>query len=438
MRFKILFKIFVFVFLFLLLTVPVAFFLRDDTNSYSRVLFHEFYEQKNIDYLICGASHVSHGVEANRAGEYLGKSVFNTGTPNQLIDGTYAIVRQAVKLYKIEKIFLELDFAISCSGKFTDRKGFKSSYIVASGLKDFPIRTDYLLHCSSPEYYFSSFLPIGKDKLLTLNPKKVFGKVKSLITGDYFKYIYNEVGSEYAGKGCVLDLEEIPDGGFSNYYDSLPIYIDGISDDWKNTIEKMSNLCRENGIDFILYSMPGSDFYLNELGNYDEYYKFCRDFAAERNLPYYDFNLAKPEILSLSDSDYHDDNHLSKKGVYVWTDFFCDFFSEKYKEEKCLEKYFYSSYAEKMAESPEKIFGLHMITSADRKTMEITPITNLADKKRITYDVYALTGGEESLLAQNSINTSIALPAGKSGKIRVISYLDGIKQNDCTENFAAF
>ena len=304
---------------FFFLTVFIAFFLKDDVNSYARMLFHEFYAQERIDYLLCGASHISHGLEATVARKHFQKEIFNAGTPSQKIDGTYAILQQAVKRYKIEKVFLELDFAITTDDAFAERTGFKAEYIVASGIKDFAIKTDYLLHCSSPAYYLNSFLPIGKDKLLTANPAKILKKIKSVVSGEYFKYIYEDDESEYAGRGCVLDLEEIPNGGFSNDEREGRIAVEKISDDWKNTIDNIIALCKENGIELILYSMPGSDFYLNERGNYDEYYAFCRDFARERGFTYYDFNLAKSEILSLEDSDYHDDNHLSKKGVYKWT-----------------------------------------------------------------------------------------------------------------------
>lgn len=431
-------KTFLFILIFFLLTIPVAFLLKDDANSYARVLFHEFYAQDRIDYLICGASHVSHGVEANIASQKLGKKVFNAGTPSQKIDGTYAILRQAVKLYKIEKVFLELDFAVATDSPVSERNGFKAEYIVAGGIKDFAIKSDYLLHCSNPSYYLNSFLPIGKDKLLTLNPKTVAGKIKSLVTGEYFKYTYSEDGSEYAGKGCVLDLEEIPDGGYSNYAKEGFIPVTSISDDWKNTIEKIITLCQEHEIELIMFSMPCSDFYLNERGNYDEYYSFCRNFVNERGFAYYDFNLAKPDVFSAVDSDYHDDNHFSKKGVYKWTDAFCDFFGSKVSEKDSLEKYFYPSYSEKMLNTEERIFGLYMIASDDRKMMEITPIVNNVDSKRVSYDVWAITGTEEMLLAKDSVQNIIVLPSGKSGKIRVVSYLDGIKQNDCTENFASF
>lgn len=60
---KICFKVCLFVIIFFVLSLGLAFFLKDDANSYSRALTHEFYKQDNIDILFCGASHVSHGID---------------------------------------------------------------------------------------------------------------------------------------------------------------------------------------------------------------------------------------------------------------------------------------------------------------------------------------------------------------------------------------
>lgn len=437
-KLSLLLKIFLFVFVFFLISFPVSFVLKDDAKSYARLLFHEFYSQDNIDYLVCGASHVSHGVDGIKASDFFNKNVFSTGTSQQQIDGTYAILRQAVKLYKIEKVFLELDFAITCAPAFSQRKGFSAEYIVSDNLRDFGIKSSYLLGCSRPKYYLNAFLPIGKDKMLTLNPKKVVFKMKSLFAGDYFEYTYTDEKLEYAGKGCVMDSDFVPDGTFSDiqYEPFIPVF--AVSSDWKKTVEKIIDLCRKNEIELVFYAMPGSDFYLNQRGNYDEYYSFCRDFTAGKGFAYYDFNLAKPEMLSLSDSDFCDDNHLSKKGISVWTDVFCDFFSSKYKEENALEKYFYSSYAQKMGDMPDRIFGLYILIGEDRKSLVIEPVKNHVDSSKITYDVYAICAGETITIAEKSSETQFPLPAGKAGKIRVISYIDGVKQNDCTENFASF
>ncbi|EID84120.1 hypothetical protein MSI_24350 [Treponema sp. JC4] len=65
-------------------------------------------------------------------------------------------------------------------------------------------------------------------------------------------------------------------------------------------------------------------------------------------------------------------------------------------------------------------------------------MVNHVEPSLITYDVTAICNGQEILLAEKITETSIKLPAGKSGKLRVTSYLNGTQQNVCTENFAAF
>ena len=91
-----------------------------------------------------------------------------------------------------------------------------------------------------------------------------------------------------------------------------------------------------------------------------------------------------------------------------------------------------------MQEMDERIFGLYVIECDDRKSLEIIPVKNHVDSSKITFDVYALCDGETITLAEKSTDTIFPLPDGKSGKIRAISYIDGVKQNDCVENFASF
>ena len=106
-------KIVVFTIIFYLLCICISAIFRDDYASYGRILMHELYEQDNIDIMYCGASHVSHGITAKIADRENGKNNVSSGTAAQTINGTYAILRQAVKLYKIEKVFLEIDFAVA-------------------------------------------------------------------------------------------------------------------------------------------------------------------------------------------------------------------------------------------------------------------------------------------------------------------------------------
>ena len=162
-------------------------------------------------------------------------------------------------------------------------------------------------------------------------------------------------------------------------------------------LNQICNLCKENNVELVFYSMPGSDFYLHEKGNYDNFYFEIKDFLNSLGYDYYDFT-----------------------------------------DKITREDMFYTSYTQKVAAQPDTIYGLIYHFSDDKKMLSIEPVKNHVGSSRITYDVYAMCVGEEITLAEKSNNTTFALPGGKSGKIRVISYIDGVKQNDCTENFAAF
>ena len=434
-KIKTIIKVPLFIIVFFMLSNCVAFILKDDSESYARILMHELYEQENIDILYCGASHVSHGITPVIADQKNGKNNFSTGTASQTIEGTYAILQQAVKLYNIEKVFLEMDFAVSAKYAKNNRNGFSADYIVSDYLKDPKIKMDFYKSISSPKYYINHILPIGKDKHLTLNPSKIYKKIKSISSGEYYSYVYKSKDSEYDGKGCVLNKDYIKNGTFSNNVKESKINLQNISDEYKNTIDKIIGLCKEKNIELIFYSMPCSDFYLAEKGNYDEYYNFCKNFLAERGFEYYDFNLAKEKYLNLEDEDFSDDNHFSKQGVYKWTQVFCDYF---FTDTISKNDMFYSSYTEKLQNQNDKIYGLYLIQSKDKKSITITPLINHVNKEDITYDVYFKIDGKEELIEQNISNDNILLPSGKTGKIRVISYINGIKQTDCIENFAAF
>ena len=47
----VIFKLLMFVLFFYFITIPVAFLLKDDSESYARILMHELYSQDNIDIL---------------------------------------------------------------------------------------------------------------------------------------------------------------------------------------------------------------------------------------------------------------------------------------------------------------------------------------------------------------------------------------------------
>ena len=179
--------------------------------------------------------------------------------------------------------------------------------------------------------------------------------------------------------------------------------------------------------------MAGSDFYLNEKGNYDEYYFFLKNFLAGIGYEYYDFNLCKEKYIQFQDSDFSDDNHLNKAGVAKYTPFFCDFFMGKLD----LNDLFYSSYKEKMDNQADKIFGLILNEREDKKSLDIIAVANHVSMDRITYDVYLEKNGESFLLYEKTNNSNVIYPNAETGLLRVVSYMDGVKQTTASRYFTA-
>lgn len=427
-------KIMVFTAFFFLITSILAFLIRDESNAYTRVWMHELFQAENVDILYCGASHVSHGITPKVADEIWQKSNFSTGSAGQNIKGTYAVLRQAIKLHKIGRVFLELDFAVATYAPAKEKSGFKSEYSLAHYIRDPKIKFDYYISMSSPKYYINTLLPIGKDKHMTLNPKDLFQRYKSFFNGDYFSYVYKDEDADYDGKGCLLDKRPVAAGTFSNSYDEGPIRIESISDEWICTVDKIIALCRQNNIELTMYSMPCSDFYLAEKGNYDEYYRFLKEFCGNRGFKYYDFNLAKEKYLRLLDEDFHDDNHLSGLGVYKFTKAMCDYFTGRIPQDDM----FYASYSDKLKAQEDRIFGLVIKPSDDKKAVTITPMVNHVSDGHICYDVVAFYDGKSEILKEKSRDTYIDLPKDKSGKLEVAAYLDGKKTNMATVHFVSF
>lgn len=428
-RYKRFVKLIIFFVLFYFLCVVAAFFLKNDTVCYSRTIGRDFWKQQDIDILVCGASHVSHGIDARIADKKFNQNIFNSGTSSQSINSTYAIIKQAIKQYDIKKIFLETDYQISCIPVPDELKMTTKDFLVMDFLRDKKIKNDYIFESSSPRNLLNAYLPIGNYKEMCLEPKKIGKKIIYLFNGKYNQIDYKTKNTYYAGKGCLLDKEFIPDGGF--YATSLRGGVNPISSYWKDYVIKIINLCKKNDIELFFYTTPLSDFLLYQLGNYEDYHNEMKSFLENLGYYFYDFNLCKPEY-SMSDSDFYDDNHLNKYGIKKFTECFCSVFAEKMD----LEDIFYKTYSEKKLNSKDKIFGL-LITNLDN-TFCLKPITNVSDLSRIKYSV-TLKNNENKLIVQNkSPSSNFILPDYKSSEMNIISYLDDKIQNTINIKFNKF
>ena len=420
-------KVSFFIIIFFIICNILSFFLRNDRNKYARLVMQDFYDQENIDFLLCGASHVAHGINPQLAKEYFSGNVFCSGTSAQKMPATYAVLKEAINKYKLKKVFVDLDFgmAIGQQINFFDKKPSVDIYLVSTYLKNKLIKYEYLLKATSPKYYLNSILPIGVDKQIELDPITIVKNLKSKITGEYYKYNYEAEDATYVRGGVIMETDFIKNGSFYSLAKNITPITNNLNEDWKNAIKKIISICEENNISLTFYSSPISDFFLNASGKYDTYISNIKQFLNEYGYQFYDFNLCKEDYLTLSDNNFYDNNHLNKTGIEKFTPVFCNFFTGKI-EQKDL---FYNSYSEKLQNQLPHIYGL-VINKENETSIKIQPVSNIANQKNIFYDIFEIDKKDENQIYTKTSNTTISYPKSTK-KLKIISYYKTEKQTEC-------
>lgn len=430
---KIFFKFCIFITGIFIIANILVFFLKDDKNTYSRLVMYDFYDQEQIDYLFCGASHVSHGVNPQFLSKELNKNCFCLGTSAQKISTTYFLIKEAINKYNPKTILVDLDFgmAIGEPKPFFEKKPSKDIYIVSSYLRNPLIKTQYLLSMTAPKYYINSFFPLGIYKDISLDPKVFIENIKSkIITKDYFNYTYKSKDSTYQRGGVILKNSQIEDGSFHSFEENISKIPESLNIEWQKYVKKIIDLCKQNDINLFFYSAPIPDYFLTVSGDYDLYHSFVKSFLASYGYVFYDFSLCKPEYLNLKDSDYYDYNHLNKDGIEKFTCIFSDFLAEKITSERL----FFSSYKEKKENQKPSIYGIVIKQNEETGLISINAVSNISVPGKISFAVYEITSDDEKLI--NSKKTADGITFSKQpGKIKIKTFYEDAVQTNCTVDF---
>ncbi len=329
-----------------------GYLVNDDTRSYTRVLMHELYGQEKIDSIFIGASHVYRGLNPWIVDEAWGENTFNLSTSSQAINSSYAMLKEANKVGDVRRCYLEVSAGMVCQDKETRQDNATASYIISDYMRPSIDKLIYILNAVGPENYINAFCPARRNWRKIYSFRVMGDTFRSKGQTGYKEYDYVENETEYyAGKGFVYSNDVVAYTGT----EAPPVITENhISKDYLFYFAKIVQYCRENNIELICFSMPMTEFLIEQFGDYDSYLKQARDMCGKYGVPYYDFNCADPSILDLQDSDFKDENHLNGKGAEKFSQVFADFFAGKISGREL----FYSSYKEKMVDSKD-IFGYH-------------------------------------------------------------------------------
>lgn len=341
----------------------LSYILIDDLDDEVRYAMHELYEQEEIETLFLGSSHVFCGYDPRILDEISGENTYLAATPVQKVDGSYYLLKEALKNNQIKKVYLDM-FYLQYRDIPAERGSIQMQWIycITDNMKNNWNRIEFLLNASDCENYIEGFLPSARYGNYLLDRKRIERVIKSKRSSEYINY-ENVPSAFYKGAyvipGGVGNPEMIAD------LDNLEVAESIISEYSLKYLNKIVELCKEEEIELVLVTTPFTDFYVQALGNYNTFYAYMKEYAKTNAIEYCDFNLCRPELLVMEKDDFVDYHHLSGKGAVKYSTVFAEMMASYDKMER--QELFYDSVQEKMDDLSPRTMGILLEKSKDEE-----------------------------------------------------------------------
>lgn len=403
-----------------------------DDSEWERILWHNFYEDKGrIDNLYLGTSHVYSDINPMILDELNGEYNFNLSTSAQLMNGTFYLLKEADRDNELKHVYVELYYygnvknAFGSDSVITEphRNWANTDYMKMSVNK-----LEYMLAIAGPEKYSDIILPFSRYRVNLNDSRKIRQTVDNKRQQDYLTYMRHYEFDD--GNG----YEEYQRKGYINYTrvdlaDETPFLQDRVleyepmGEEAEKYLYKVMDYCQTKNIPLTLFVSPIKDLQLISTENYDYYIDQVSGIAEEYQVPFYDFNLAKEEYLSINCKEYYKDGgHLNCLGAEIFTSFFYQVVSG---DESENQKYFYDSYAEKLQKTVPTIYGLYyQYTENTSETPEVIRVMHVASNlaSGMEYKIILTPNeGEQYVVQDFDENKEFTIPYGEKGICTIVA-----------------
>lgn len=398
--------------LFVLCGLGFRYLLVDDTQSYTRLMMHDFYAQENIDVLFVGSSHCYAALDPGITDGYFSADTFNAGSSLQAQDASFALIREAVERYQVKHVFLEMYYLMMSNDDYREREQLTGTYIVSDYMRPSLNKVRFLLEASSPKYYVNSFLPARRNWETLLHPAELRELWDKKLTAEYREY---QPFAGYREKGFVVNQGEIPNGILLDTAGFDSIHPENVSADWLKTIREIIAYCEKKGVQLTLFSAPMTLFQTAAVGNYDDYIALLRELVSGTAADYVDFNLCREKYFDQTTDLFSDAGHLNEAGAEAFSRVFGAYFSG----EIPADELFYDSMAEKNSAHGPDILGLSYLDSGDG--MRKLKIVSTRPAGTLYSVEFTGTDGNVQLLKENSDDLYFEIPQDVHGTLRIFA-----------------
>lgn len=289
----------------------------DDSQSYTRLMMHEFYETKEpIDTLFLGSSHCFRAYDPQLFTELTGKTAFNLGSSAQNYDTSYYLLREAAKNHDIKTVYLDMHYKFLFVGR--EDQDLVQANIISDYMRLSLNKLEFLTQTADVKQITNRFLPFRREWQKLADAPYLYDTFQKKQTKAYRNYEPVVLEKEYyVGKGFVYSEEKLDADAITWWENFTPVAEDMDSDETYTLsyIERIVEFCQEQEIRLIFVTAPCYERYLEEVGPYDLAYNYIKKMADSYGVLYLDFNLCKRAYLDLGEDSFLDVDHLNGKGA---------------------------------------------------------------------------------------------------------------------------
>lgn len=400
----------------------ILLFMLDPKSSDSKTMWKSFYQEQNLDTLFIGSSVCQRTFNPYIIDDILKINSFNMGTPAQILSQTYEGINETIKKHKIKTVILGIGhFTFTQKENLNAEITFINAKIEKKDIKEkikeginFIFSKEHIKKTESINYFFPwVYNNVG------FNPKNILENIEAKIKNKNLKngkenIIYN-IGKGFGIAKTSHDYNNVGDK-ISGLIYSSEIYYENFK-----VLKKISELCKKNNIDLIVINSPHTIYDILSYG--DEYfftmYKL-KEFFKDLEVPYYDFNLIKPNIFQSEEDYFYDHEHLNQKGSTEFSKSFANFMKLREKN-KNMDEYFYTP--EEYLASIKHISIVNFDIEKEKEGINIVAKAYTGSKVKVEYEflIYDDTNNEYKIIREYNENPKYfySIIKNKKYKIRV-------------------
>ncbi len=380
-------------------------------DPWHRILFHSYYEQEQIDNLFIGSSHVFCDVDPALLDTINGQRNFNLATPGQRWDDTYYLLKDALDRYGIGHVYIECYYMLMTEHEIWTGEGqefktvdynkdpanFQYPWMITYEMRPSAESLAIQLHAADKAHLPETIFPFVRYRANLFDREAVGTNIREKTGEDYLGYHYHTDLTEWDGTPWCQEYRE---KGFfysngvltdreKNILQTRDLSVNGIGEESSIYIRKTLELCRSKGVEVTLFISPVYDVQLLSTVDYDRYLCSLREMVADYQVPLYDFNLVREDVLSIKEGKYFmDAGHLNTAGAELFTPVLWQVVTGTPEENADR---FYASYEERLHEEEPEIYGLYF------KETDLSDIPYEDGTLRYMSRQYTIAGNREDM-----------------------------------------